>query len=764
MSNHASTLPAVDRMRPAEATSCAPADAPTKAEARAINNAATAPRCSQISVLAPHYRSLAREIGIRVPASKDAEVATAEDRVPHTQLRQVLLSDPATAALLPTAGCSIALGGIEHAPFFLRRTGLMLLPPALLEDPAALGVAARWGLEALHAKNLSPLDERHLTRILRHGAALLAAAPTPTRNLLLDTLSKSVERELVAHERHRPGPTLLDWLARKIEGTPRPNGKGTFREASAIALEAPLEQLLVSGGDSRLALDPRTGANRYGVPPRPRPEAVHFSSSTASAISDYGFTFCDLLRRDMLASILRDGNDVMALRRGAIDTTANALLSLLGVAPEWADVAIAASGTDSELLAVMLSLAGAGERPLTNLLIAPEETGCGVKLAGAGRYFDDIAATGTPIRKDAPAWPDAKIEVVEIPMRRPDGAPRAIEDIDRAFVVAAVQALDAGGHVLAHVLASSKTGLSGPSHQAVETLIRLAPDRIDVVVDACQMRSDFGSLGALVECGWMVQISGSKFLTGPPFSGALIVPTALRKRADRASALLGAAPGVGRSEDWNAWWSERLPRNDRLGPPSFGPIFRWLPAILEARLLAGVPNQLRRSTFERFRTAIVKRLAESRWLRPIDLETLEPGGSEAADDFPRLSIVSFQVFGRSRNGALLPLDEPSCRLIFEMLNCDAVDRLGELPPTHRALAAQPAHIGQPVTLKTERGPLTVLRMVLGARFFTIVGYAGPSLFEAALESEISDALRAIDKLELLASHWWRLSETDNQAA
>jgi hypothetical protein len=43
--------------------------------------------------------------------------------------------------------------------------------------------------------------------------------------------------------------------------------------------------------------------------------------------------------------------------------------------------------------------------------------------------------------------------------------------------------------------------------------------------------------------------------------------------------------------------------------------------------------------------------------------------------------------------------------------------------------------------------------VVGARFFTIVGYAGAGAVEAALESEISDAIRAIEKLELLAMRW-----------
>ncbi|MGA8380343.1 MAG: hypothetical protein WB710_04345, partial [Stellaceae bacterium] len=65
------------------------------------------------------------------------------------------------------------------------------------------------------------------------------------------------------------------------------------------------------------------------------------------------------------------------------------------------------------------------------------------------------------------------------------------------------------------------------------------------------------------------------------------------------------------------------------------------------------------------------------------------------------------------------------------------------------------HIGQPVTLAigADRRELSILRLVVGARFFTIVGYAGAGAVEAALESEISDAIRAIEKLELVAMRW-----------
>lgn len=52
---------------------------------------------------------------------------------------------------------------------------------------------------------------------------------------------------------------------------------------------APAETLMGEGGDSRLAVDPHTGLNRYSSSHRPRPWAVTFGSSTASSLSERGF-------------------------------------------------------------------------------------------------------------------------------------------------------------------------------------------------------------------------------------------------------------------------------------------------------------------------------------------------------------------------------------------------------------------------------------------------------------------------------------------
>jgi hypothetical protein len=699
------------------------------------------------------YRRLAADLGIRPIAAERVERETAESMAPHPALRRRLQEDAAMAALLPGAAGRFALGAPVDTAFAVLPDGLILLPPALLDDAPALAAAARWGLEAVHTRDCGEPDAAALARLLRHGTGLLEALPAPSRNLMLELMPEALAAELWGGRGTTPSESLLAWMASRLGS--HSVRSVTRMDAGAHGLELPVENLLVAGGDSRLRLHPLTGQNRYGVPPRPRPEAVHFSSSTASAVSDYGFLFCDLLRRDLLMAVHRDHVPVADLRRRAAHATGRAIARMLGLTEVDAEVAITPSGTDSELLAVVVARAGAVGRPVLNLLVSPEESGRGVRLAGSGRYFDDVAATGAPIAAGRSAFADGPVSVEEVPVRDAMGRPREPGQVDAEFIAAGAAALERGCHVLAHVLLSSKTGLSAPSRAAVAALCARAPGRVDVVVDACQMRTPFAQLGDIVREGWMLQVSGSKFLTGPPFSGALVVPQSMRQRAPEVGAMLAESPGIGHPHDWSLnGASMATPPGP---PPSFGSIFRWLPALLEAELFGALPLDFRGVAFERFRSALSPCIEQSPWLRPIDIGG--PSDLSAEDSLSRLSILSFRVLGQRWDGALEPLGESACRLLFEALNRDVSALLPGVGSADAALARLQVHIGQPVSLGGPDGTIVVLRMVLGARFFSIVGFAAGGAAEAALQSEIADARRSIAKLELLARHWWRLART-----
>ena len=702
-------------------------------------------------ILSDLYRDYCARMGDPPQRNLINPVHAIESVVPHPRLRLMLQSDEAVAALLPISTWKLSLGDISAPPFCLHSfQPIVRISPALLDHVPALATAARWGLELARIRDQRYYRE-NLPNVLYHGNRLLAAIDATSRNVFLSMLPEDIAAAVWGGGSVHITRDLIAWLASlagvgaDVASISVPQVPHEFSE-----LSAPLEHILISGGDSRLLIDPTSGYNRYGVPPRPRPDAVHFSSSTASAISDYGFAFCELLRADLQHAAHRAKSESEIVSEAAHGMSQRICL-MLGLSADGADVAITASGTDAEIVAVLLGKAGDSRSPLTNVLIAPDETGSGVALAGAGCYFDSVVATGAKVEKGASIWCDQPVSIEKIAIRGPDGAPRAIADVDDDFVAAGSKALARGHRVLAHVLLASKTGLCAPSTVAVNKLIAIAPDRVDVVVDACQMRMSFKDLGSVIDRGWMLQISGSKFLTGPPFSGALVLPHKFRNRLASVQTSFREALNVCHGELWSKWWADQLPRSKAI--PSYGPLFRWLPALLEARLLDALSDDFRRDIFERFRDTLVRRIEQSPYLRSIAIGT----SYDKDEEFARLSIVSFQVIARQWNGELCALEESECRHLFEQLNRDVSHLLSDLTHPDLALAKQKFHIGQPVTLHTCSDNRTVLRLVIGARFFTIVGYAEPDAIMAALDSEMADAARAIAKIEMLAARWWRFS-------
>jgi hypothetical protein len=359
---------------------------------------------------------------------------------------------------------------------------------------------------------------------------------------------------------------------------------GAFAGEPIIASH-PLSLLLAAGGDGRIWPDPATGRNRYGTRTTPRGDEISFASTTASNVSAEGFHAADgelkrLFSVDGAASCSVD--DWFAAIR-------NRLALLFG--SHGTKVILAASGTDVELFALAL-VNGLSGRSLTNILIAPEETGSGVPKAAAGRHFADVTALGRAVSANAPVAGIAgeRIEVRTVAIRNAMGQPRQESEIDAEVIAVVEQELRRGRDVLLHVLDTSKTGLTGVSRQAARYAAALAPGRVRVLVDACQLRCSSDALRQDIADGFLVAVTGSKFLAGPPFSGALLVP---RSFADEVSAASTVASGL---TDYSALhdWPETLRgRNDL----EFGSHFnlglglRWIAALAQMDRLAQIDGK-----------------------------------------------------------------------------------------------------------------------------------------------------------------------------
>src|SRR4051794_19806035 len=140
--------------------------------------------------------------------------------------------------------------------------------------------------------------------------------------------------------------------------------RATGIEPRNSGLDVRLRLLLASGGDERIWPDPVTGRNRYATTIPPASDEAWFSSSTASTITERGYSAALADLHGLLDRGVRSGVQVQdwlcALRAE--------LLALYGL--DNAEAVLAASGTDAELIALAIAerlLA----RPVTNIVVAP---------------------------------------------------------------------------------------------------------------------------------------------------------------------------------------------------------------------------------------------------------------------------------------------------------------------------------------------------------------------------------------------------------
>src|SRR5262249_61624503 len=94
------------------------------------------------------------------------------------------------------------------------------------------------------------------------------------------------------------------------------------------------------------------------------------------------------------------------------------------------------------------------------------------------------------------------------------------------------------------------------------------------------------SLRAYLEHGFMVAITGSKFLAGPTFSGALLVPRTLARKL-RRQPLPPAFGAYSTRAEWPRGWTASRSLPDTA---NYGLLLRWEAALEELRAFGGIPE------------------------------------------------------------------------------------------------------------------------------------------------------------------------------
>ncbi len=511
-------------------------------------------------------------------------------------------------------------------------------------------------------------------------------------------------------------------------------------------LSGSLEWLLASGGDTRLALDSATQLNGYGCRPFPRPEAFTFASSTATSISDRAYagvagTRQVLLREAQLLGVERAVDTQMDRQR--IE-----LKQLLGLEDSGCEIVFSPSGTDSQMHALFLARALLGT-PLVSLIAASDETGSGATFATSGRHFNALTAQGVPVAKGEPIGGLADgVTGARVPLRDSVGRLRPVEEIDGDVAHTVAREVAAGKRVVLWAMDSSKFGLRSPSEDCLRWIADSAGDDVMIVIDACQARLGRRRIRWYLDRGFPVLVTGSKFFTGAPFSGALLVPDSLVKRC----ASIGEVPDGMGAYTGQYDWPARFANIRGFLPPqiNLGTLLRWSAALTEMRDYYAVPDSFREYALTQFAQTVPQLIAAEACLEPMPLPDEEPATLDN-EEFATRTIFPFFI---RRRGELLSYAAAS--IIYRALNDDIASLLpATLPPMLRLLAARRCHIGQPVAVPDGMGgSLGALRISAGARVVS-ESWRSDDILAAHenLRGEFDQIRAIVEKLALLVRYY-----------
>jgi hypothetical protein len=506
-------------------------------------------------------------------------------------------------------------------------------------------------------------------------------------------------------------------------------------------LFAPLDHLLLSGGDARLAVDPASGLNQYGCRALPSDGMTGFSSSTATPISQRAFARAGLAREALMQAAIADGLDHAFDAR--MEALREELKAHLGLRQPSIDVVFSASGTDAQLQALFLARTLLGPA-LTTIIVAADQTGSGTAFTSRGLHFGNSTSNGIQVRKAEPICLLAgAIPCISLPLRNDHGDIHSRPDYDRLVIEAAERAIAAGNNVLLQVMDSSKLGWRLPGDQCVLDLATRWPGRVQVVVDACQMRSSRKRIAAYLDRGYLVLLTGSKFFGGPPFSGALLVPAAVGNAIDVTAPVIPQLCDYCTRGDWPMRWPAL--RAQFSSRPNFGPWLRWEAALEEMRVYYAVPESFRRTALATLGQGIARLIATSPSLRLLP----PPQGPIDPDlDNDEMLLPTIFPFTIEQDGRSVSLDR--AKAAQRALAGDIRNSMAAEDPD---IAAQSCLIGQPVDwLAPDGRSVAALRTCISARHVTECWSAGGETARRNLHRVLDRVTTVIEKLDAPSYH------------
>src|SRR5690554_547240 len=507
-----------------------------------------------------------------------------------------------------------------------------------------------------------------------------------------------------------------------INSTDRLDSTDTTNPIDTTAFE-----LMVTGGDSRITVQGENKLNGYGCSAYPS-YSISYSSCTGSTISASAYAYAEsyLHRMNKLAEAPEGRNAVFSAE---FDRIRRKLTEFYEI-PTDVDIVLGSSGTDLEL--IVLAIALTSNQPVHNIVLGANEVGSGINNAARGRYFSDLTPRGGSVESGSPipGFDQRKISYHDIEIRLDDGSVRDEDEIMAEYVDQIEQAIAANRKVLLHMIHRTKTGLIIPSFNQLEKLVQRYGEAIDIVVDACQGRISIRLVNEYLKLGASVLLTGSKFYSGPPFSGALLIPARLAEKIkQKETVMTGLGDFFTRTEFPSDWTSFDDVASEEI---NMGLLLRWNVAIYEMNRVFLVPNHRIEFVVNSFNSAAKKMIHDSPFLQEAHLSTIS-----REDLFPENTTSPFEIntiitFTIEESERFLSIDD--AKLINRAMYSD----LSGILNTDSKVAGISMQLGQPVKVsldkKLEKWTAS-LRMALSSSHIGELGLLDDDIVRMRFESD-----------------------------
>ena len=278
-----------------------------------------------------------------------------------------------------------------------------------------------------------------------------------------------------------------------------------------------LAEIMSSGCDERVLIDPETNKNKYFLNPTIYEGYFFRGSCTCATLNEE----TEPLVKDFIQKCeVTPVDEVIAEQEQRVKRI------LVPGQQELFDVYFGPSGSDLMYYPLLFMHVMHPEEEIISIVTCPEELGSGSLIAAQGRFFNSKNQFGEKVEKGTLLHESIRVKTITIPARDAHG-----NIIDRRERIGEIIKENEGKPMIGNLVFGSKSGVKDDLD-----VIDDFPEGVLWAVDLCQLRNTPNLIKTLLQKGCMVLITGSKFYQSPPFCGAMLVPKTLSNEMVAADA------------------------------------------------------------------------------------------------------------------------------------------------------------------------------------------------------------------------------------